>query len=92
MLNENFSVAFSDRGNGAWTLELTPKAAPLNKIFNRISLAGSAYLDSINLDDKPRSLKATLKFSFSTFWSAWNSARKRWLNWNICGLLSAVIT
>lgn len=25
------------------TLELTPKAAPLNKIFNRISLAGSAY-------------------------------------------------
>ena len=52
VLNENFRVDFSDGGNGHWTLSLTPKAAPLNKIFNRIDLAGSEFLERIDLDDK----------------------------------------
>ena len=52
VLNDNFRIDFSDRGNGHWTLNLTPKAAPLNRIFNRIALAGSEFLERIDLDDK----------------------------------------
>ena len=52
VLKENFTLDFQDKGNNRWTLGLIPKAAPLNKIFNRIDLAGSEFLEQINLDDK----------------------------------------
>lgn len=52
VLRENFELDFRDLGNDQWQLSLTPKAAPLNKIFNRIDLQGAAFLNRITLDDK----------------------------------------
>lgn len=52
VLRENFELDFRDQGNDKWQLSLKPKAAPLNKIFNRIDLQGAAFLNSITLDDK----------------------------------------
>ena len=52
VLRENFNLDFRDQGNDNWQLSLMPKAAPLNKIFNRIVLQGSMFLDRITLDDK----------------------------------------
>lgn len=52
VLRENFELDFRDQGNDQWQLSLTPKAAPLNKIFNRIDLQGAAFLNRITLDDK----------------------------------------
>ena len=52
VLRENFDLDFQDRGNDSWQLSLIPKAAPLNKIFNRIDLQGAAFLNGITLDDK----------------------------------------
>lgn len=52
VLRENFELDFHDRGNNSWQLGLTPKAAPLNKIFNRIDLQGDSFLNRITLDDK----------------------------------------
>lgn len=52
VLQENFILDFQDKGANRWTLALTPNAAPLNKIFNRIDLTGSDFLERIDLDDK----------------------------------------
>ena len=52
VLEQNFATAFSDLGEDHWRLILTPKASPLDKLFNSITLQGSEYLDSIILDDK----------------------------------------
>lgn len=54
VLRENFELNFRDDGGDGdgWQLSLTPKAAPLNKIFNRIDLQGAAYLNRITLDDR----------------------------------------
>ncbi|XXN65807.1 outer membrane lipoprotein carrier protein LolA [Enterobacter ludwigii] len=52
VLRENFELDFHDRGNNRWQLGLTPKAAPLNRIFSRIDLQGDAFLNRITLDDK----------------------------------------
>ena len=52
VLDENFRVAFADLGAGRWTLRLTPITTPLDKIFATIDLAGSTYLDTIQLNDK----------------------------------------
>lgn len=52
VLRDNFLLQFTDKGQGRWTLALIPRAAPLNKIFNRIDLAGSEFLERIDLDDK----------------------------------------
>lgn len=52
VLRENFDVDFQDRSSDSWQLGLTPKAAPLNKIFNRIDLQGTTFLNRITLDDK----------------------------------------
>lgn len=54
VLRENFILDFQDKGEGNWQLGLIPKAAPLNKIFNRIDLQGGAFLNRIQLDDKQR--------------------------------------
>ncbi|WP_213194204.1 outer membrane lipoprotein carrier protein LolA [Escherichia coli] len=52
VLEQNFRVEFADKGEGRWTLRLTPTTTPLNKIFNTIDLAGQTYLESIQLNDK----------------------------------------
>ncbi|EPY9278746.1 LolA family protein [Escherichia coli] len=52
VLEQNFRVEFADKGEGRWTLRLTPTTTPLDKIFNTIDLAGQAYLESIQLNDK----------------------------------------
>jgi uncharacterized iron-regulated membrane protein len=52
VLEQNFHVAFVDKGEGRWTLRLTPIVTPLDKIFASIDLAGGQYLDSIQLNDK----------------------------------------
>ncbi|QMI03522.1 outer membrane lipoprotein carrier protein LolA [Citrobacter sp. RHB25-C09] len=52
VLEENFRVEFSDAGEGRWTLRLTPVTTPLDKIFATIDLAGKAYLERIELNDK----------------------------------------
>jgi len=35
--------------NGQWLLSLTPKISPLNKVFKKISIIGSEYIDQLNL-------------------------------------------
>ncbi|MRT54922.1 outer membrane lipoprotein carrier protein LolA [Enterobacteriaceae bacterium RIT693] len=52
VLEQNFRVEFTDKGEGRWTLRLTPIVTPLDKIFATIDLAGGQYLDSIQLNDK----------------------------------------
>ena len=52
VLEQNFRVEFADKGEGRWTLRLTPTTTPLDKIFNTIELAGQTYLESIQLNDK----------------------------------------
>lgn len=52
VLEQNFRVDFRDRGEGRWTLRLTPVTTPLDKIFTSIDLAGQTWLDTIELNDK----------------------------------------
>ena len=51
VLQENFSLDFQSKGEARWTLALTPKAPPLNKIFTRITLSGETFLEQIDLND-----------------------------------------
>ena len=50
-LRENFTIDFQDKGDARWSLALTPKSAPLNKIFRRIDLSGETFLERIDLND-----------------------------------------
>ena len=52
VLEENFRIDFKDLGAGRWSLVLTPKTTPLDKIFATLDLRGAAYLESIRLNDK----------------------------------------
>lgn len=52
VLEQNFCIEFQDKGEGRWSLRLTPTTTPLDKIFATIDLAGQAYLESIQLNDK----------------------------------------
>ncbi|ECX5674598.1 outer membrane lipoprotein carrier protein LolA [Yokenella regensburgei] len=52
VLEQNFRIDFQDKGQGRWTLRLTPTTTPLDKIFATIDLAGRTYLESIQLNDK----------------------------------------
>lgn len=52
VLEQNFRIEFHDKGEGRWTLSLTPVTTPLDKIFASIDLAGQTYLESIQLNDK----------------------------------------
>ncbi|CND82325.1 outer membrane lipoprotein carrier protein LolA [Yersinia nurmii] len=51
-LEQNFSLTFSDLGQGKWQLELKPTTSPLDKLFNTIILQGQQYLDHISLNDR----------------------------------------
>lgn len=52
VLEQNFRIDFNDRGEGRWSLKLTPVTTPLDKIFASIDLTGQQYLDHIQLNDK----------------------------------------
>ncbi len=49
VLEKNFRVEFADKGEGRWTLRLTPTTTPLDKIFNTIDLAGKPIWRAFNL-------------------------------------------
>ncbi|RJT46164.1 LolA family protein [Rahnella woolbedingensis] len=51
VLEENFSLNFTDLGKGAWKLILTPKVSPLNRLFRSITLNGETFLNNIDIDD-----------------------------------------
>lgn len=51
VLEENFTLDFMDKGQGAWTLVLVPKTSPLNRLFRRITLNGETFLNKIDIDD-----------------------------------------
>ena len=65
-LKEQFSLAFTPMSNSGggnlWKLELTPKNAPLNAVFRRISLSGSQDIQSIALEEI-RGDSTTIHFS-----------------------------
>ena len=50
-LEQNFALDFSAHGQGNWTLVLTPKTSPLNRLFKRITLDGQTFLNNININD-----------------------------------------
>lgn len=50
-LQQNFKLDFSDQGQGAWQLVLTPTTTPLNRLFRNLHLAGSTFLDNIEIND-----------------------------------------
>ncbi len=52
VLQQNFTLAFEDRGNERWRLVLTPSTSPLDKLFSRIELQGQQFLEQIELYDK----------------------------------------
>lgn len=52
VLEQNFCIEFQDKGEGRWSLRLTPVTTPLDKIFATIDLAGQTYLETIQLNDK----------------------------------------
>lgn len=52
VLEQNFSLDFSDLGQQKWQLVLTPKTSPLDKLFTTITLQGAEYLDVIKLNDR----------------------------------------
>ncbi|AOR63130.1 LolA family protein [Pectobacterium wasabiae] len=52
VLEQNFSIDFTDLGKQQWKLVLTPKTSPLDKLFNTITLNGGEFLDGIELDDR----------------------------------------
>jgi len=52
VLEQNFTVTFTDKGQDNWQLVLIPKASPLDKLFTAITLTGQTYLEHIQLDDK----------------------------------------
>ena len=51
VLEQNFTLGFTDQGKGAWTLVLTPKVSPLIRLFRSITLHGETYLNNIDIND-----------------------------------------
>ncbi|NDL65624.1 LolA family protein [Acerihabitans arboris] len=52
VLEQNFTLQFTDQGQDNWQLVLVPKTSPLDKLFTSITLTGRTYLDHILLEDK----------------------------------------
>ncbi|MGD8112774.1 outer membrane lipoprotein carrier protein LolA [Vibrio sp. TRT 21S02] len=49
-LSEQFTLDFIE-DNGKWTLTLTPKKAPLNAVFQHITLVGKDDIDTLTLQE-----------------------------------------
>lgn len=52
VLEQNFTISFSDLGNQRWRLVLIPISSPLDKLFNDITLNGGEFLEGIDLNDR----------------------------------------
>lgn len=52
VLEKNFKLDFHASADDHWQLRLVPVTTPLDKIFARIELRGSAFLDQVTLSDK----------------------------------------
>ena len=52
VLEQNFSLAFEDRGEKGWGLRLVPVTSPLDKLFSGIDLNGRTYLEQVVLRDR----------------------------------------
>ncbi len=63
-LNQQFTTSFSDNAE-AWVLTLTPNQAPLNAVFSDITIAGTLYINQIELTEI-RGDKTTILFSNQT--------------------------
>ncbi|MBD1575179.1 MULTISPECIES: LolA family protein [Vibrio] len=63
-LTEQFKLDLSSNDKH-WTLVLTPKAAPLNKVFASITIQGGDYIDSVLLQEV-RGDKSDMQFSQQT--------------------------
>jgi len=52
-LEKNFTVRFTGTAGGGWTLALTPRGAPLDKVFRQITLDGASpgQLDGVVIED-----------------------------------------
>ena len=65
-LKDQFDLSFTPMNNSEsgnqWKLELTPKSAPLNAVFRRITLSGSQDIHSISLEEI-RGDSTTIHFS-----------------------------
>lgn len=51
ILEQNFTLAFTDSGQDRWVLVLTPKTTPLDKLFKSITLHGQYFLETIDIED-----------------------------------------
>ncbi|AJJ09241.1 outer membrane lipocarrier LolA family protein [Yersinia rohdei] len=51
VLEQNFTLAFTDLGQDKWVLVLTPKTTPLDKLFKTITLHGQFFLETIDIED-----------------------------------------
>ena len=49
-LTEQFKIKISEK-NGNWLLLLTPKSAPLNKVFTNVSIEGAEFIDFLVLTE-----------------------------------------
>lgn len=63
-LKEQFEIAF-DTSSEEWTIELTPKQAPLNAVFKTITLVGNEDIDGLTLQEV-RGDKTEILFSNQT--------------------------
>lgn len=48
-LTEQFTLDFQSTNSSSWTLALTPKSAPLNKVFSHITIQGQSDINHIEL-------------------------------------------
>lgn len=51
VLEQNFTLTFTDSGQDRWVLVLTPKTTPLDKLFKSITLHGQYFLETIDIED-----------------------------------------
>ncbi|PMJ92960.1 outer membrane lipoprotein carrier protein LolA [Vibrio sp. 10N.261.55.A7] len=63
-LKQQFDLEFNS-GSSQWTLVLTPKQAPLNAVFQQITLQGNDYIDGLTLTEL-RGDKTEIQFSNQT--------------------------
>ena len=49
-LKAQFDIALTNNNNN-WSLNLTPKSAPLNKVFSNIKIKGNQYIASLTLTE-----------------------------------------
>ncbi len=61
-LQQQFDIQLHSSQNQHWQLTLIPKMAPLNSVFNQITVSGQDYVEAIQLQEKRGDL-TDIKFS-----------------------------